>query len=917
MNNDFTFLSEDQVFGLNGLEIFEKDCIIAEATDFAFFLGTETFSKNYRLIGDWFTRSKTQNSRGVCYVDNHGMCEFGVPLNRITGARPAIAYSSIASKASKKRKNADGIVEVDYGEYPQTYTGEYLSNVLEEAYIKGELKETGKVYTTDSVFWRDVNTPFEPRTFREFEYTDGKKYICFEGDGNCDKEKLRGEEIVKGGRYWIEVKPITWLVDEQANIALSKYILFSGVQFDDVDEYDGDFKNTNIKEYMNEYFSKEILKTGELLKDDVNLDDINMTLLSKEQVMDNPLEAIQLYGRRALCSGLTKVLGCINDNDGDYGVYFTSSFFDKRKPGNKSVFGVGLRGAECTLKIKDSDAGIRPVVPYSLIKPFSEEVVTSPTVAKIVQCGEYPQEIVPLSISKKLEKLFLNGVLPRSGDKSYTFYRKEENNFDDVNYIHTLCSEYIFEGSKYIRIKNKNKIRIQECDDLPFPVTRTIDPDEYVWIKVCPVTWLVDEKSNLAISEKILLSGMRYDNEYNYRGVFEDTELNWYLNTIMKKEIFQDSLKMSKQANEQAINIDEPKARKENPYSFDFVEVSEEDIIRGAVESNVSVFLHGRSSEGKSARVKELDPDCEIIYMRNATPDSLNGKSVYNSETGEMIDVPPTWYTKIKEKCEAEPDKIHIVFFDELTNALPSIQGMAFNIILDGEVNGKWKLPPNARIVAAGNDLNDSLAANQMAEPLFNRFAHVYIETDVDSWLKWASTPSEEYERIDYKGEDSFPKIHPAIYSYIAYKAYSREDVLRTEYTGDKPNADPRKWEMASKVLYKTNKPEMLRALVGEEITADFVEFTKQQAITIEDVLNHNYNDADLKMNTAQKFATAVGLLGVDEEHIGEVRDFMKKLGAEPRAAFESMWTHGDKKRLELLAELQLADNEKKGGKNL
>ena len=43
----------------------------------------------------------------------------------------------------------------------------------------------------------------------------------------------------------------------------------------------------------------------------------------------------------------------------------------------------------------------------------------------------------------------------------------------------------------------------------------------------------------------------------------------------------------------------------------------------------------------------------------------------------------------------------------------------------------------------------------------------------------------------------------------------------------------------------------------------------------------------------------------------------MKKLGAEPRAAFESMWTHGDKKRLELLAELQLADNEKKGGKNL
>ena len=65
------------------------------------------------------------------------------------------------------------------------------------------------------------------------------------------------------------------------------------------------------------------------------------------------------------------------------------------------------------------------------------------------------------------------------------------------------------------------------------------------------------------------------------------------------------------------------------------------------------------------------------------------------------------------------------VFFDELTNALPSIQGMAFNIILDKEVNGLWKLPNNCRVVAAGNELKDSLAANLMPEPLFNRFAHV------------------------------------------------------------------------------------------------------------------------------------------------------------------------------------------------
>ena len=130
--------------------------------------------------------------------------------------------------------------------------------------------------------------------------------------------------------------------------------------------------------------------------------------------------------------------------------------------------------------------------------------------------------------------------------------------------------------------------------------------------------------------------------------------------------------------------------KRRNPYGFNFGQVSEEDIIRGAIESGVAVFLHGQSSEGKSARVKQIDPDCVIIYLRNATPESLNGKSVYNSETGEMIDVKPTWLKKLEDRCEREPDKYHIVFLDEITNALPSIQGAAFNIVLV-----EPEIPPN------------------------------------------------------------------------------------------------------------------------------------------------------------------------------------------------------------------------------
>ena len=63
-----------------------------------------------------------------------------------------------------------------------------------------------------------------------------------------------------------------------------------------------------------------------------------------------------------------------------------------------------------------------------------------------------------------------------------------------------------------------------------------------------------------------------------------------------------------------------------------------------------------------------------------------------------MIDVKPTWLKKLEEKCEKEPDRFHIVFLDEITNALLSIQGIAFNIVLDREVNGENDTDKDSRL---------------------------------------------------------------------------------------------------------------------------------------------------------------------------------------------------------------------------
>ena len=351
------------------------------------------------------------------------------------------------------------------------------------------------------------------------------------------------------------------------------------------------------------------------------------------------------------------------------------------------------------------------------------------------------------------------------------------------------------------------------------------------------------------------------------------------------------------------------KNKNKNPYNLDFSETSEADAIRGAIQSNVSIFLHGKPGCGKSDRVKQLDPDFIELNLSHLDPELLDGLA--GEKEGKAVHIKPPWLEELETKCEEEADKIHILFLEELTNASPMMQSKAYGIALDKKVAGRWKLPENARVVAAGNELEDSLVANEMAEPLYARFAHINIETNAENWLEWAVTPESYYERLDYKKEGGpKQKIHPAIYAYINYKG---DEVLRTPYNREHPEpyADPRRWKMASDMLYASNNPNTLKAIVGEDLTRDFIYFCQLPTITIEDVLKGNYTEEELEeMDLGRKLATVSGLVAVDSENMPKVREFTKKLGAEICKKFEVQWTYGNEERLEQLQEIIMKEQE-------
>ena len=629
------------------------------------------------------------------------------------------------------------------------------------------------------------------------------------------------------------------------------------------------------------------------------------TLLSEGQIWGNSsepqLEVIKKYGTQAAITDLCILTGCYFDKfniaDNNYNIAednllpgITGSFWTKADTGscNDNIYVVDLIGHRDLSLKSASRKVIRPVLrsSHEIFSQISSKRVKGYNGIEEVEYGEYPQNVASEEMQKILESRYKHKILDKTG-RSYTFGIANDIKFLLVNY-----KELEYNSKKYIRVRANSiydgKVIFQLSNGIFYR------DNNYVWVEVSPVKWLIDDETETLISKKGLVSGVKFlDENIEYKGDFNKTKLKIYLDKYMMHDLFQNTTLFQNATLTQAQTVVDSKKiekakKKINPYNFKFEQVSEEEIIRGAIESGVAVFLHGPSSEGKSARVKQIDSTCEIIYLRNATPESLNGKSVYNQTTGEMIDIKPSWLRKLEEKCQKEPDKFHIVFFDEITNALPSIQGIAFNIVLDREVNGVWKLPENARIVAAGNDMKDSLAANQLAEPLFNRFAHVYIKTTTESWLKWASENN----------------IHPAIYSYIAY---TNGNSLRSKYDGEKPNADPRKWELASRMLYATGNPEMLRALVGEDITREFVKFCNQSVITLDDVINENYTDKDIEMlSTAERYATTMGLLQVDANNLDKVRSFLSKLGQEFCSIFNLKWCHGDEERLELIAEAEL-----------
>lgn len=260
------------------------------------------------------------------------------------------------------------------------------------------------------------------------------------------------------------------------------------------------------------------------------------------------------------------------------------------------------------------------------------------------------------------------------------------------------------------------------------------------------------------------------------------------------------------------------------------------------------VFLWGPPGIGKSEVVAEITEELggAMIDLRMAQmePTDIRGIPFYNKDINKMDWASPV---DLPDEEFAKQYPIVVLFLDEMNSAAPSVQAAGYQLILNRCV-GKYKLPDNVVIVAAGNRESDKGVTYRMPMPLANRFVHVEMRPDFASWQDWAVV----------KG------IHKDI---VGYLSFAKQDLYDFDAkSASKAFATPRSWTFVSDLLSDDTIDEetlftLVAGAVGEGLAAKFKTHRRfvgkmpQPA----DILSGKVTDLDVKEISAM-YALTTGM---------------------------------------------------------
>ena len=255
-----------------------------------------------------------------------------------------------------------------------------------------------------------------------------------------------------------------------------------------------------------------------------------------------------------------------------------------------------------------------------------------------------------------------------------------------------------------------------------------------------------------------------------------------------------------------------------------------------AFEAKRPIFLWGPPGIGKSEVVAEVTEELGgyMIDLRMAQmePTDIRGIPFFNRDLNKMDWAPPI---DLPDEELASQYPLIVLFLDEMNSAPPAVQAAGYQLVLNRRV-GKYILPDNVVIVAAGNRDSDKGVTYRMPMPLANRFIHLEMRADFASWQAWAVN----------KG------VHKDV---VGYLSFSKQDLYEFDNkSSSRAFATPRSWVFVSDLLNdQDSDPDTLYNLVagsvGDGLAVKFMAHRKVASRMPEpsDILSGKVKDLQVK----------------------------------------------------------------------
>ena len=690
----------------------------------------------------------------------------------------------------------------------------------------------------------------------------------------------------------------------------------------------------------------------------------DFTFLTEEQYFgDDKLDILEKRGTKAAITDFSILLGAYVsdyhiDNDssleGRTGYYWTKS-----DDGDNDARVVFVDGSSSGYDVASRSGGARPALSFSSISSIptnGESGKRARDGILEVEYGYYPQKAVAKDMQERLERAYKNRTISRTKN-SYTTDSVAYDNYD-TSFQPQAHQEYEYNGKRYVRV---NANSYYDGNYFTLSNGEKYKDGDSVWLEVSPVKWIVDEKSHMMITEKLIFAGVQFNYTRNYHTRdFDKTDIKTFMDIYLSRDLEQSRGTIT--LGEQTEETEEFKSRKSrlqklNPDKTkeqDRAKMTDTEIIHNWIEAGESVLLRGPSGIGKTERIKSLYPD--LIYMKltnNMFPEKVVGS--VNLQTGQSI--PPDFAKTVimQEATEEErklieeniqniydiadevyersktSDKKVVIMLDELLNVKPAVQSLVYTLVLNRmvEIGKGLKLPDNVVVVATGNQKKYSNVAEDLAEPLEKRFDHILdMEPKVGEWITEYAIPQ---------------KIHPAVIGYMLSKynnSGKSEDIQDIGYFYEEPEVgeehldrngckgrtnDPRGWTSISNTLYNFERnleqgkyegkdvEDIIQRSIGtklrEEWAVEFFDFYNLPTLTPEEVvkgMGEGYTQADLPRDISERFAYMTALITADEKQVEACREFIRKYcDPEYLEVYDIYWAGNDERRQEKISELQ------------